>query len=631
MKTGLLNDYFTPLNVWNLITTLGLFLFFDVLGSFINHFFLKFSTKLRSVYWLFGLGVFICIWFVAGFFIVPHRLPIIISIILILLVTLPNYFWHKEFSPLWSTIRELKLPLLILLPLMPAVFVKSSLPPYRWDEMVYHYISPWQLQHLTTWHFAGGLYENLPRVFDTFNTLIFSLTHTYSIARFFHFLIFFTATTSIYLWLKREYQTQAGLIFVALSLYFPVSILTEVTSGYVDMAATSFFLLAIAITVASLTGRPDWRVAAAFWGLAIGTKYNFLIPFASYLSIVLVLKFRSMITKTSFLHLVPISLSLLLFGGYWYLKNLIHTGNPIFPFIFPCYRYISTCKTGADFFSGWTIPIDLANIPTLAYHIFASSKRIAILFVFGIPFFFLTSKKVVKTGLLLLAGMAIDFLIFKYFNGFQPRYGIYIQFVVFLLIALSTTVIKNRPLFIVILQRLFILIVVLTISRQIVKNLRLTYSTETPPISVRYAIGQANIADWVAHLLPKSKDVIVWCGQPNADGTEKELARVDPDLIWYGFEGRATIYFKYCSIIDSILFGLNPDTAVQDLVNQKASFYIYSVNSCQTGPVKKQHLPEETDLALRLRRINNEVVCNSQPVLPSLYLFNWQEVQNGTI
>ena len=190
MKTGLLNDYFTPLNVWNLITTLGLLLFFDVLGSFINHFFLKFSTKLRSVYWLFGLGVFICIWFVAGFFIVPHRLPIIISIILILLITLPNYFWHKEFSPLWSTIRELKLPLLILLPLMPAVFVKSSLPPYRWDEMVYHYISPWQLQHLTTWHFAGGLYENLPRVFDTFNTLIFSLTHTYSIARFFHFLIF---------------------------------------------------------------------------------------------------------------------------------------------------------------------------------------------------------------------------------------------------------------------------------------------------------------------------------------------------------------------------------------------------------------------------------------------------------
>ena len=54
-------------------------------------------------------------------------------------------------------------------------------------------------------------------------------------------------------------------------------------------------------------------------------------------------KYFSVFSKRLFLKL---GLVFLIFGGYWYVKNLVIYGNPIYPFILPCFEaYANDCLT----------------------------------------------------------------------------------------------------------------------------------------------------------------------------------------------------------------------------------------------------------------------------------------------
>jgi hypothetical protein len=87
-----------------------------------------------------------------------------------------------------------------------------------------------------------------------------------------------------------------------------------------------FFLLAAAAI--ALNGDRDVRTAVVVGlsaGLAAGTKLNFLLPAA-----VLVIGVAALLPRGQHLRaLAGSSLAALAGGGYWYLRNLVHTGNPL--------------------------------------------------------------------------------------------------------------------------------------------------------------------------------------------------------------------------------------------------------------------------------------------------------------
>jgi hypothetical protein len=101
-----------------------------------------------------------------------------------------------------------------------------------------------------------------------------------------------------------------------------------------DIAGVTFLLCAAAVLVNGYAARGDggrsiaWgalAVAGAAAGLAAGTKLSFLAPVALLTIAVVVIAPRGERMRAT----AAWSLPMLLAGGYWYLRNLVHVGNPI--------------------------------------------------------------------------------------------------------------------------------------------------------------------------------------------------------------------------------------------------------------------------------------------------------------
>jgi hypothetical protein len=100
-----------------------------------------------------------------------------------------------------------------------------------------------------------------------------------------------------------------------------------------DIVGTFFLLGAVALALNSRLGRGEERglstgaiaLVGLAAGLAAGTKLNFLLPAA-----VLVLGLGVVAPRGLRARALGIStLAALAGGGYWYLRNLVHTGNPL--------------------------------------------------------------------------------------------------------------------------------------------------------------------------------------------------------------------------------------------------------------------------------------------------------------
>jgi hypothetical protein len=96
-----------------------------------------------------------------------------------------------------------------------------------------------------------------------------------------------------------------------------------------DIVGIFFLLAAVAIALNAWTARPQRDSALILAGLAVGlaagTKLNFLLPAA-----VLVVGLTAAVPRGRRLQaLAATGVAALAGGGYWYLRNLVHTGNPL--------------------------------------------------------------------------------------------------------------------------------------------------------------------------------------------------------------------------------------------------------------------------------------------------------------
>jgi hypothetical protein len=100
-----------------------------------------------------------------------------------------------------------------------------------------------------------------------------------------------------------------------------------------DIVGIFFLLAAVAIAVSAWAGRSDEErlplravtVVGLAAGLAAGTKLNFLFPSAALVLGLAVIAAPGRRLKT----LAAATLAALAGGGYWYLRNLAHAGNPL--------------------------------------------------------------------------------------------------------------------------------------------------------------------------------------------------------------------------------------------------------------------------------------------------------------
>src|SRR3989344_3116393 len=374
-----LSDYFQPLNLQTLLLVFFLWTFFDSWGVMVKRFIDPEGVLTsRIVDWLLGLGIFIFIWFILGFFIAPRPIPVLLSLLALSLVSFPPYLKNKSVLSLLAQLWQLKLPLLIIAAFLPAVFVKASLPPYYSDEMAYHFISPGSLVQLTTWKFNGGVFQNVPRLFDTFFILSFSFAKTYSVARLTHFAILATAMLFAYQRLKACFNSIVPsfiLVFVFFSL--PQYIVFTSTLGFVDVACYSFILIAwiAGIDYFVRQKKSSLVLSAAFWGMALGTKYTAVTALLAFIPPLIFISWSRLSSLFSLKLLIRVVLIGMVFGGYWYVKNFAYYGNPIYPFLFSCRTNTSEwCGATSNFFGNWTTPVTRSNIRPIINSLFPDNR-----------------------------------------------------------------------------------------------------------------------------------------------------------------------------------------------------------------------------------------------------------------
>jgi len=438
-----LGDFFAPLNISNLL----IFFFFvaccEIIGYRLARLFIgRIPYFLRGATWLLGLGIVVFIYFLSHYF-VPYSFPTILFVLIVLLVpSLKYYIDEKGLKSLSDFLRNNKLPLFIVLLVLPQVFVKSSQPPWVWDEMAYHYISPNTLYFEKVWDTGSSL----PRLLDTAFISLFSLTKTYSVARLLSFSIFITFLITTYSFLKQRFGIAIAMAYFVMALFYRENFLLWSTFGYVDIGTMSFVMIGFISFLDYFRDKnfSSLQFSFAFFGMAIGSKFSALTQFLSFLliSAFLILKRKD----TSILKrkkLLAGGILALLLGGYWYIKNLILTGNPIYPILFEC--RLENCETISF---GYTTPFIISNISTIYSRIFLYDKFLqAVLIVSIVLSLAFGLKKIKNVVLFILLYVAIEIILIRNIAGYDGRYFYHWATFSILILVAPLTVLDNVKLF----------------------------------------------------------------------------------------------------------------------------------------------------------------------------------------
>ncbi len=610
-------EYFSPLGIISIVSTILIVLSWEIVGT------LYVSTvKLRPDFirlanWLLGLGIYIFIWFVLNLFLPISRFLVVTTLIVPLLLSLPLYLRKQKWRSLFSSIRDILPILVIFLPFLPVLFVKSSLPPYLYDEMAYQFISPAELRYNTIWSFSSGLYQIIPKSLNLMFHTIFALFNSYAPVRLIHFLVYFTAIVCVYRFLLTRVGGWLAIVFFLLSFSFTSrNIFITTTSGYVDTGVAGFVLLGIIIVYEIVISRKDYHyLALSFFGLAVGTKYPALVPFfAAY--IWSTKDFVSRMSKRPVKRMTRVILVFLLFGGFWYLKNFIFTHNPIYPFLFGC-RPSDCVRSG--FFNGWTTPISVRNLPYIIYSIFDFNKVLVYVLFFAFWVSVLShSSKNKRISILFFLSIVLELLVTRFLGGYLFRYAVhlYSTFILFIIFSVSSSVKDSSNIHLI--KKLFSTFLILYATYYYLSTIRLTYSSAQMSIQeVAYARGKHNISVWSKDRFGELSGLIEWCNQRPAD-RPTYLHRTDPYLIWDN-PGLIRIFLTNCLFDDIPLAqgGAKDIMPLLYMTYHDSFFYVSSKDHCLSE--------EEVERAKKIDdlrfRTDNEVVCSIPQIRPHIYLF----------
>ena len=601
----MLNQFFHPHNLLDLVKLFTLVFLFDISGwGLLSKFKINVPFFLRPSIWTLGLGQVVFLVFLSHFF-VPFNASLLVIFSLILSLSHFKGYFQKQPAKLKKTFSQIRIPLLIFSPLFIFIFIKTSLPPYVWDEMAYHYISPFKLLNQTHWTF-GGLYQNLPRLLDTAFISFFSLTKTYATARVLHFLIYFSTALSVYLFIKKYLGLFTAITAFIFLTFLNIPMLQESTYGYVDVGTSSFVILSLLMLINYYFKNKlqDVYLYVFFIFLALGSKYSAISPaLVSSLLLIALLVRRHNLKKLLSKKFLLIILMAMCLGGYWYIKNWYLTGNPIYPFFFPCKT--GDCGVSQSFFF-WAIPLDLAHLPQILKSlVFPSQVVTTLLLGLVIVVSFFSPKKNRQLIFLSLLFILLEFLLMSQVAGFELRYFYPWLVLIKIILAISlAVVIKSVIRYVYLIPFLpLILLTVIIVSPMAAKKAMAIFRHYYLPSGnyyseVQYAFGKSSLSDWTKKILPKTYQVIAWCDKQTVPTS---LSISDPDLLWFTLEGQFQVYLTNC------------------FTGGGEGKYIVSLDTCKNKDIIPPRNAYESDEVYKMRQNNHITICNSTLIVNSLY------------
>jgi hypothetical protein len=215
------------------------------------------------------------------------------------------------------------------------VIVIALTPPIARDALIHHLAIP------KLWLVNGGFYDIKWAVFSYYpmNIDLLYLIPLYFkndiIPNFIHMGFGIGTAWLIYHYLNRHFNRVAGLLGVLVFVSTPI-VLRMSTAAYVDLGLVFF-------TTASILAFVHWRndgyegykwllISSIAMGLALGTKYNALVAwvFLSFAVVFLYSRDKGAQWRAIRYGIIFFLVSLCVFSP-WLIKNLILTGNPLYP------------------------------------------------------------------------------------------------------------------------------------------------------------------------------------------------------------------------------------------------------------------------------------------------------------
>ena len=246
-----------------------------------------------------------------------------------------------------------KITCLIILLLLIFAVIEALSPTTTEDTLSYHFRIPYDYVVNQGLVYSPFVPFNTPHLTQMLVTVPF-LLGAGDVGGHFVYLIFLILFTAVlYNFSKQFFNRQVGLLAALLILSTAMISYIKI-SGRVEVALTTMILLGIWSMLNGLNGhgtkRCRWIFASGmFMGIACGIKYYGLFAAAVALLLSGIIFYRQS-TWSSMLKLVTsFSLGVFLFGSPFYIKNLIMTGNPLFPTLF-------------DFFGGRDWSTELAHL-----------------------------------------------------------------------------------------------------------------------------------------------------------------------------------------------------------------------------------------------------------------------------
>ncbi len=623
-----LSDFFATLNIYNLSIFFLSFIIFDAAGVNVACF-IRPGSYLRYIYWIFGLALFIFVWFILHFFIPFWPVYVWISLIIFGLLSLPLYLKNKGPLTLIQAFIRFPYPLLIIPLIFKPIYFLVNSPPFYTDEMAYHFYSPIQLMLENQWPFwpatsAPSLYAMMPKTLDTAFLIMFSITKTYATARLLHFLLVFSSfyVMAGYCWQK--IGKLPALIFTFLMPLLTVSTFWAASTwGYVDAGASILAVLFL-ITIADFINKPGKHglfTAAVIGGLAVSIK-NTTVAFFGSVSAVSAILFliiyhrtirKKIFNKTL---LIIMSLTILFFiisGGYWYLKNFLITGNPLYPFVFPCW-YGWPCGKARGFFQAWAMAIDKAHFDVIKNILFQNNSFLFFLTVSSVILGYIggliTKNRIIKYLIFIITGSVIlEIIISKNITGFELRYYYHWFLLIPILLVLPFEIfskLKNIPMAIVFVYFIYFIAFGYSAGNVVGKNLMRIYEGDFVPGYIRnYAMHRIGLSEWLDYYFPKLSDFVKWCGEKRP---LQEVVVLDPALTWFSYEGMMRVFMVNCRLTGG---------------SDKAKFIIVSETPCTDG---QPYPTDEKDPAVQGRhKLNQKFVCGGKEIEKYLYEYNVEE------
>lgn len=639
-------DYFAPLNLENTLTLLLALIIFDAAGTTIATYF-DFPRFLRLTNWIVGLALFVFIWFLLHLFIPFLPQYVWTSLVVMGALFLPVYFIKMRYVSLFTEVLLFPFPLAFFALVIKPMFFLVSLPPYLWDEMAYHFAPPALLFTEKAWLFTQsygckcwGLYEMIPRFLETMFTTFLSLTQTYSTGRALHLLLFFSCIYAVAIFIKEKYSYFPAIVYSFLALFLTSSMLTSATLGYNDSAAAGltnvFFVCVIGFISSNKKGY--LFAAATFLGLAISIKYTplgfVLATTIVALVLYLLLNLKSIIfffrkislhsiKQFSFVLWLPVLMGV--FGGYWYVKNWVVTGNPIFPFYFSCKNGIP-CGKQNEFFSGWSISFKEENYEQLKSAIFHKSPELYDAFFYAIVAAVVLGvatrkKNVVLIAVMIAAGVYMEIQLSKNIVGFADRYFYHWYLLIPLGLSLPFFIDwkAGRVVFattLIIFNFLGNMVYDSAYKISAFNKNKMREELFVSPEYRNYARSRFTLNEWIASNFPNMKDVIFWCGE------KREMTALlvsDPQVIWSSYEGLMRVFLVNCDqVILPMVEKENLNQYVQDLKKQYSNAYIVSLDKC--NPKKPNIDATDSEKTIKLHyELNQRLICEREESFKNMY------------